>query len=217
MTEQGDSNALGGRLALLAPEELDDGQRVVYDALTVLVAPEARAGRFTARLEDGRFVGPFNALLRAPAIATAMGGWTSAIAQNEMAQDVRQVAILTVGVHWGAAYEIAAHRHAAHTAGVPLQAIEDLLSGRTPQGLGGPALIAHRLTAALLGDHAVPEALYTEALATFGEPGLVALLCLIGQYQTISSILVTFEVPVPLTPNPSTNSDGSGSNDWAVQ
>ncbi|MBN0048505.1 hypothetical protein JS756_31295 [Streptomyces actuosus] len=43
----------------------------------------------------------------------------------------------------------------------------------------------------------VADQLYHEAVDLFGEPGMITVLCLIGQYQLISSILVCFQVPVP--------------------
>jgi len=114
-----------------------------------------------------------------------------------MADDVRQVAILTVGAAWSAAYEIDAHSSAARAVGIPDAAIDAIVQGRPPQGLSQPAEVAHRLTTSLIADHSVSDGLYRDALATFGEVGLITLLCLVGQYQTISSILVCFQVPVP--------------------
>lgn len=197
MSRPVDQDTLGGRLPLLAPDHLDHDQLEVYQASSRMVLPEAQAGRFTARLDDGRFIGPFNALLRVPGIAAGMGQWTTQIAQSGMADDVREVVVLTIGATWGAPYEIAAHRHAARTAGVSEAAIQDILARRTPRGLSGAAQVAHRLTVDLLTTHSVTDALYAEAAAIFGEAGLVTLLCLVGQYQTISSILVLFRVPVP--------------------
>ena len=191
---------LGGRLPLLAPADLDDEQRQVYEALTRLVVPEAAEGGFSARLDDGRFVGPFNALLRVPRIAQGMGSWTAQIARAGLTDEVRQVVVLTVGAAWSAAYEVDAHVGAARAAGVPEDAVQALVARTAPPGLSPQADVAHRLTAALLADHAVPDGLYDEALAAFGEPGLIAVLCLVGQYQTISSILVTFQVLVPQRP-----------------
>ncbi|WP_328603467.1 hypothetical protein OG943_25635 [Amycolatopsis sp. NBC_00345] len=191
------SDHLGGRLPLLRPADLDDEQRQFYDLLTRVVVPEAAAGGFTAQLADGRFIGPFNALLRAPRIALGLGGWTREITQAGLAEDVRQAVILTVGSAWNAAYEIDAHTAAARVAGLPEAAITALVEGTAPTGLSADADLAHRLTAGLLTDHGVPDALYAEAIGRFGEPGVLAILCLIGQYQTISSILVCFQVPVP--------------------
>ncbi len=191
---------LGGRLALLAPDDLDAAQREVYDALTQIVVPEAAEHGFTAQLDDGRYVGPFNALLRVPSIAMAMGAWTGRIATSGIAADVRQAVILTVGAAWSADYEIDAHRSAARAVGLADEAIDAIVGQKPPTGLSHDADIAHRLTRRLLTHQGVSDTLYHQAIAAFGETGLVALLCLIGQYQTISSILVCFEVPVPDRP-----------------
>jgi len=188
---------LGGRLALLWPSDLGPDQWQVYDALTAMVLPEAAHSGFTARLVDGRFIGPFNALLRVPPIALGLGQWTAQIARSGLPDDVRQVVILTVGAAWAAEYELDAHVAAARTVGLPDAAVEAIVQGRPPAGLGNAADVAHRLTASLLTEHDVPEELYRQALGSFGEAGLVTVLCLIGQYQTISSLLTCFRVPAP--------------------
>lgn len=193
----GRADRLGGRLALLAPDSLSAEQRQVYDALCDLVVPEAEQGGFTARLPDGRLIGPFNALLRDPRLTSGFGQWVRAIGAGGLPTDVRETIILTVGAEWGAAYEIYAHRAAGAAAGLPLEAIEAILSGAAPNGLTPVAQLAHRLTRALVVDHSVPEALYAEARAEFGEAGLLTVLGLIAQYQLISSVLVCFDVPVP--------------------
>lgn len=188
---------LGGRLPLLDPADLDDEQQQVYDALTRTVVPESEESGFTARLQDGRFIGPFNAMLRIPEIAEGLGQWTGAIARSRMADDVRQVVILTVGVAWSAEYEIDAHVSAARVLGIPDAAIEAIVRWQAPQGLSTEADVAQRLTSKLVIDRAVPDELYREAVEAFGEAGVIGILCLIGQYQTISSILVCFQVPAP--------------------
>lgn len=192
-----DLTRLGGRLALLWPADLDSDQQQVYDALAAMVLPEAAEGGFTARLADGRFIGPFNALLRVPSIALSLGRWTGQIARSGLPDDVRQVVILTVGAAWAAEYEIDAHIAAARAVGLPDAAVAAIVQRRLPAGLGQAANVAHRLTAALLTEHDVPEELYRQAVGIFGEAGLVTVLCLIGQYQTISSLLTCFRVPAP--------------------
>ncbi|MCH0558440.1 carboxymuconolactone decarboxylase family protein [Streptomyces sp. MUM 16J] len=188
---------LGGRLTLLAPEDLDGPQTQVYRALEQRVVPEAAHDGFTVRLSDGRFIGPFNALLRVPDLAAGLGRFTAEVTAAGLAEDVRQAVILTVGAAWPAPYEIEAHRCAARTAGLPEAAIEAIIRGEVPDGLGGRAAIAQRLAAALMKQREVPDELYREAVDLLGEPGIITVLCLIGQYQLISSILVCFQVPVP--------------------
>lgn len=138
-----DDDRLGGRLALLNPAVLDDQQRQVYQALMRTVVPEAAESGFTARLEDGRFIGPFNALLRVPAIALGLGQSAAQIARSGIADDVRQAVILTVGGAWSADFEIDAHRSAARAVGLPADAVDAIIAGSRPVGLSRDADIAN--------------------------------------------------------------------------
>jgi 4-carboxymuconolactone decarboxylase len=122
------------------------------------------------------------------------------ILQAGLPEDVRQVVVLTIGAYWHAPYEIYAHTAAARTAGIGEAAIQAILAGTQPKGLTRAAEVAQRLTTSLLHNHHVPDELYDEIIDRFGEAGTVALLALIGQYQTVSSFLVTFGVPAPTHP-----------------
>ena len=191
------SGDLGGRLPLLSPSEFDPEQRELYDGLTKLILPEAEAGGFIARLDDGRFIGPFNALLRAPRIAGGFGQWTAQINKAELSGEVRQVVILAVGATWSAEYEIYAHEAAARAAGVPDAAIDAIGRKAEPAGVSAEARVAYRLAVSVLEQRTVADRLYDEAVATFEVAGVIAILSLIAQYQFISSILTTFRVPSP--------------------
>ena len=193
-----DPDRLGGRLPLLRRAQLDPSQAQVYDQLERTVVPEAAESGWTARLADGRFVGPFNALLRVPALAAGFGQWTGAIARSGLDDEVRQTVILTVGAAWSAAFEVDAHASAARAAGLPDEAVQALVAQEpVVPGLSPQAELARRFTTALVARRAVPDALYQEAVEAFDAAGLIALMSLIGQYQTISSFLVCFNVPVP--------------------
>jgi len=130
-----------------------------------------------------------------PRIAQGLGQWTGQIAASEMAADVGQVVILTVGSTWSAEYELDAHISAARVAGVPDGAIDAIVQRRAPAGLSEPGAVAHRLAVNLLTEHTVSDELCQEATTAFGEAGLIAILCLIGHYQTISSILSASRSP----------------------
>jgi phenylpyruvate tautomerase PptA (4-oxalocrotonate tautomerase family) len=60
------TSGLGGRLPLLPPDALDEAQRALRDRLQATRARNAEEAGYTAVLPDGRFIGPFNALLRTP-------------------------------------------------------------------------------------------------------------------------------------------------------
>lgn len=188
---------LGGRLPLLPPNALDEEQRALHAGLRATRLRSADAAGYAAVLADGRLIGPFNVMLRAPRIARPLLEWAQAISGSGLADDVREAVILTVAAHWRADYALYAHTAAAARVGVPEAAIAALRARRTPDGLRAEADTAHRVTVALVRDHRVPDDLYAEAAAAFGTEGLVALVNLVGQYLNTSALLALFEVPAP--------------------
>lgn len=188
---------MGGRLPLLPVEGLRPDQAHLHRRLTATRAAAAKAAGYAAALPDGRLIGPFNAFLRAPALAGAQLDWTQAIADVALPPRVREATILTVGAQWAADYILYAHSRAAQSAGLASDAITALCEGRTPRGVDPAVLSAHRLALGLVRDHLVPDDVYADAVAAFGEEGLVALLALIGQYQATAAVLTCFQVPAP--------------------
>jgi len=130
-------------------------------------------------------------------LSTTLHTWIRQLVSSVLSERIRQTVILTVGAAWSAEYEIAAHTSPARAAGLFDQAIEAILAGDRSPELPADASVAYRTTRALLSDHAVSDDLYDEAASVLGESGLMALLCLIGQYETISAILTCFQVPIP--------------------
>ncbi|MER7985277.1 carboxymuconolactone decarboxylase family protein [Streptomyces noursei] len=188
---------LGGRLPLLPPDVLDAAQRALCERLQATRVRRAEAAGYTAVLPDGRFIGPFNALLRTPQIAGASLDWAQAIARADIPADVREVVVLTVAAHWGAEYALYAHTAAAERADVPSPAVAALRDGGTPSGLRPEADLAHRFTVAMVRDHHVPDGLYDATVTAFGADTTIALVNLIGQYLASSALLTCFQVPAP--------------------
>ncbi|MGD0705791.1 MAG: carboxymuconolactone decarboxylase family protein [Trebonia sp.] len=192
-----DTHSAGGRLRLLDRSELDAEQKKLSDRLTVTRVARGRQAGYRAALDDGRLVGPFNALLRVPRIAERQLDWVESIAAANLPPAAREVAILTVAVHWRAEYVLYAHSAAARRAGLSDGVIEDLLTARTPAGLDRTARLAHDVALALVRDHDVPDDLYSDFLADFGETQAVVLLVLIGQYLATCAVTTCFRVPAP--------------------
>ncbi len=192
--------SLGGRLALLTPDTLSVSQRKLYDQLQVTELQGAKRSGFQAQTDTQELIGPFNALLRSPEIATAFMSVISAQHQySALNQQVQQVVILTVGAVWQAAYELYAHIIVAKKAGINEDAIEALASGQQPIGLSKEEMLAHDFTRQLATTHQVNSELYQQALETFGEKGVVDMLVLAGHYMTVSALLNTFAVPAPVS------------------
>lgn len=200
MTENaptGDEHPAGGRLRLLYRAELDAEQTKLSGRLTATRVARGRRAGYRAALDDGRLVGPFNALLRAPAIAERQLDWAEAISAADLNPAAREVAILTVAAQWRAQYVLYAHSAAARGAGLSDDAIEDLVAARTPAGLDRTARLAHDVALALVRDHDVPDDLYSDLLSEYGETRAVVLIALIGQYLATCAVTTCFRVPVP--------------------
>lgn len=189
---------LGGRLTLLAPDDLSSDQKKLYKQLQSTMVPWAKKSGFQAETFDEKLIGPFNPMLRSPDIATAVMGVNSAEEKHtSLSEKVRQVVILTVGAVWQAAYELYAHTAVAEKAGFDEATIQALVAGQKPASLSQDEAVAYDITHTLATAHQLSESLYEQAIVTFGEKGVADLVFLAGQYMTISALLNTFAVPAP--------------------
>jgi hypothetical protein len=185
------------RLPPIAPSDLTDAQRPLFEAMTAGVA--AKYQTFTTVREDGALLGPWNAWLHDPEIGQAYWGVTQALtAAKRIPDPARQVAILVVGAHFGAAYEIYAHGAVAASAhGMSARRIATLSAGERPEDLDDDEAIAHDVAKALLRGGVLADPLYAQALARFGQAGANELIYLVGHYCFVSMTLNGFGIPVP--------------------
>ncbi|RZK20988.1 MAG: carboxymuconolactone decarboxylase family protein [Hymenobacter sp.] len=196
MATYGDN--LGGRLALLAPDDLPSAQKKFYDQMQATMVPWAKKSGFQSETFDEKLIGPFNPMLRSPELATAVMNVNKAEGEHtSLSEKVRQVIILTVGAVWQCAYELYAHAAVAEKAGFDAATIQALVAGQKPAALSAEEGVAHDFTRSLATTHQVATPLYEQAIITFGEKGVVDLIVLAGQYMTVSALLNAFAVPVP--------------------
>ena len=192
------SDALGGRLPLLKPADLTGAQKAVYDLVDTKMVPWAEKAGFKAKLADGRLVGPFNTILFSPDVTKPFLDWQAAEGKHTtLTERERQVVILTVGAIWKCDYERYAHRAVARGTGLSEAAIAALAGGEPAPDLSPKEQLAQRFTARLIVDRRIDDGLYAETEAAFEPEGVVDMICLAGQYMTVSSLLNAFEVPVP--------------------
>lgn len=192
------SKNLGGRIALYDPQELTAAQQAVYETIDTKMVPWAEAAGFQAKLDDGKLVGPFNTILLSPEIAASfLALQASEQEHTSLSERVRQVVILTVGAVWKCDYERYAHAAVARKAGFSEEIVSALSEGSNVEGLSATERLAQRVTWQLTAEHGLSVELYSEAVSALGARGLVDLIFLAGCYQSISSLLNAFEVPVP--------------------
>ena len=94
------------RLSLLEVDDLSAEQRVIYDAIQS--GPRGAMG----------LAGPFGVWVRAPAVGNAIQQLGAAARfATSLDEATKEIAICTVGAHFKAKFELAAHKNLAQRAG----------------------------------------------------------------------------------------------------
>jgi len=184
------------RLPPIAPTDLTFEQKLLYGSMRKGIA--SNFNTFKVEREDGALMGPWNPWLHEPAIGKAIWDLTLAMTANAtLAENVRQIAILVVGAHFDAAYEIYAHIAVAECEGMKPERLATLVAGLKPNGLATDESVAFDVAYALVRGGVLPEPLYRLAAVTFGQRGTNELIYLVGLYSLVSITLNGFNVPVP--------------------
>src|ERR1700684_3680379 len=191
-------NQLGGRLPLLDADTLDTEQRQLVDYLMSTFVPWSNTTGFDSRTPDGRFIGPFNALLRSPAVAGPFLQFQISEGHHTSLSDrVRQVVILAVGAVWAADYELYAHSAVARHHGIPDDTVRSLAAGTAPDTLSDDEKLAYRFTRQLSSSHHVDDATFADTRKAFGDRGIVDMTLRAGAYPSVCGLLTAFEIPAP--------------------
>jgi alkylhydroperoxidase family enzyme len=184
------------RLPLIPPADLTAEQKPLYESMRKGIASNFNA--FKVEREDGALMGPWNPWLHEPGIGKAIWDLTLAMTAGAVLKDdVRQIAILTVGAHFNAAYELYAHIAVAEREGMPETRLATLTANQKPTDLSAEESVAFDVAYALSRGGTLPEPLYKLAVTTFGQHGANELFYLVGLYALVSVTLNAFNVPVP--------------------
>jgi 4-carboxymuconolactone decarboxylase len=168
----------------ISPAEMTSAQKEVHDEIV--------AGR------RGRFGGPFQILIRAPEVCRHLQRlgeylrWGSSLPPA-----LSELAICLTARHLRASYEWHAHAPLAIEAGVPASAIEAIRIGAIPSFTATDQTLVHHVVVELIDTKRLSEATFTQAIARFGEQGVVELGTIVGYYTAIGNALNAFQVPLP--------------------
>lgn len=189
---------LGGRLPLADPATLTPTQRELYDQLIGSWVVFTDKLGIQSTTQDGRLIGPFNALLLHPEVTAKLLEFQAAESANtSLSPSVREVVIIMLGAMYRADYELYAHKSVARTTGLDDDHVLALSRGDIPEGLGEHEKLAARLTQAMATRHHIDDELYQQAEAAFGTKGLFDIVAVMGVYHTVCTMLTLFEVPAP--------------------
>jgi 4-carboxymuconolactone decarboxylase len=198
---------LPSRLDLIAPADLDEGQRAVYDAITG--GPRAsQAGTVPITDEAGRLLGPFAVMLLSPEVGNAMQqvGAKIRFAAALTARE-RELAILSVAGQLRSDFERLAHEPAARKLGLSQAQVNAVLSGRVPGDLAGEEALVCRLARVMTAERTLPDEDYDAGVAVLGRERLADLTWLVGYYSALALSLAVFR---PFLPESFSTAHGAG-------
>ncbi len=187
------------RLRPLDPGILTESQRTLYRALTSGPRGSGPQAAFPVTDRDGRMNGPFDLMLRAPELGQALQevGLKLRFASS-LTPRVREAVILEIAAVTGCGFEWSAHEPIAKKCGLTATEISQLKDNSAPATFTRQELEAWHLTRHLLaGPAALTAETYDCLTESFGPPGLVELVALIGYYRLLSDLLRVFEVGTP--------------------
>ncbi len=186
------------RLEPIPPEQLTPEQRRLYDDILSTIGENLDDKHsFVTRNEEKAFIGPWNGWLHAPVAGAGIWNLIKAMAQDEkLPQNLRQIAILTVGSHFNAAYEIYAHTALARQIFDDDQ-VRALTNGAIPQGFSPEERLVHQIAKALVRGGPLADDLWAEGVRVLGQDEIIRLVFLVGLYSLVSTCLNGFNVPVP--------------------
>src|SRR3978361_2526249 len=147
------------RFPTLTPDQMTDEQRAVVDSI--------QSGPRYAGLR-----GPFNALLRAPALCDLVQRVGAYVRfGSSIPAPLNELAICMAGGRWGAQYEFYAHRRLGIDAGLNPAILDAVAAGRRPGDMGGDETIVYEFVTDLLSTGQVSDASYDAAMTRFAERG----------------------------------------------
>jgi 4-carboxymuconolactone decarboxylase len=189
------------RFKLIPLEALTPEQRALSDAIKS--GPRAKLPSSGAS-KPGPLGGPFNVWLRSPAIGNLVQQLGEEIRfRSSLAGKLNELAILVTARHWTSQYEWFAHHKLALEGGLDPAIAEAIAQGRRPSGMDADEAIVYAFSRELHETQGVSDATFEQALARFGERGVVDLITVNGFYSLVSMCLNVDRTPLPAgTPLP---------------
>jgi 4-carboxymuconolactone decarboxylase len=182
----GREDGMASRLKRMAFEEMSAEQQAQYERIRRARQPRA----------DGQFGGPFDPWLRRPEVAArALSLGNYIWERTTVGRRIVELAIIVTGRHWRSNVEWVAHARMAREQGVSDEVIQAVFERRIPENAPDDEKLTIAVCRALHETQDLPLELYRQAVATWGEEGLVDIIQTIGYYTFVSMTLNAFDVP----------------------
>jgi 4-carboxymuconolactone decarboxylase len=175
---------MNDRLGPLAPEDMSPAQRAAAQA--IIDGPR------------GAVYGPFIPLLRSPELmeyAQRMGEYLRY--RSAIGVRLSELAILVTARQWNQQVEWAIHAPIAAQVGIPGSVIDAIAGRRRPEDMLVDEQVVHDFCIELHEAKSVSDRVYADALALFGEQGVVDLMGLNGYYTLLAMVMNTARTAPP--------------------
>jgi 4-carboxymuconolactone decarboxylase len=183
-----------GRLQPLGKDGLDDEGRSMWESIM-----DGRRGPEALLTDgDGGLVGPFNAMLRSPALGQRLIHVGSQLRfESSIETRLLELSITTTCAHWHAGVEWMAHSRLARKAGIGRETLDAIAAGGDVAFSADDERVVYQVTRQLLDRGSIEESTYSHAIDVLGERDFFELVTAVGFYCIISFIINAFEVPAP--------------------
>ena len=177
---------MSDRLPPIPADQLTDAQR--------------RAAQAVIEGPRGALYGPFVPLLRSPELlenAQRMGEYLRY--RSAIGVRLSELVILVTARQWNQSVEWAIHAPIAAQVGLPAQVIAAIARRERPENMLVDEAVVHDFCIELHQNKQVSDHTYGEALALFGEQGVVDLMGLNGYYTFLAMVMNTARTDIPVS------------------
>ena len=172
------------RLGPLSPEDMSPAQRSVAQA--IIDGPR------------GALYGPFVPLLRSPELMECAQRLGEYLRYNSaIGTRLSEVAILVTAREWDQQVEWAIHAPIAERSGIEPAIIAAIAARRRPEAMLVDEALVYDFCVELHRTKRVSDATYANALALFGEKGVVDLMGINGYYTLLAMVMNAAQTPAP--------------------
>jgi len=169
-----------------------------------VIAPENRTPEQEAAVQRliatprGTIRGPFEVLLHSPELldkTQALGEFLRY--RCSIPQPLRELAILVTARFWNQTYEWGMHAPLAVKAGVSQEVVDAIGNATTMPKMAFDEMVIVRFCTSVHEERSVPDELYEQAQALFGDAGVAELIGLCGYYALLAMMMNVARTPLP--------------------
>ena len=165
-----------------------------------LTEAQRRAAQAVIEGPRGALYGPFVPLLRSPELlenAQRMGEYLRY--RSAIGVRLSELVILVTARQWNQSVEWAIHAPIAAQVGLPAQVIAAIAKRERPENMLVDEAVVHDFCIELHQNKQVSDHTYGEALALFGEQGVVDLMGLNGYYTLLAMVMNAARTEMPVS------------------